>query len=259
MSPKEPVPEPLLRKLKGVFPVNVLQMVRTYHQWADIEWEEMEATLLKEWTSAYEEAVSREIDSQSLKNMVIDRLLEYQSLGITDAMALCYVANSVVDRLEGEYFSSTLTKQVTTNDLSVKIVQDGYQDQLPAPVDDRKEVPIVPDQRETMEATTRQFIKGLPTQAPLKIPHPPHLAIPDRGNESHELRIGNLENVVEKLTVTINKLVVRADADRQRNEAEWQGNKQSEDRLWGTIHRMERDSTSQERIIQKLERSVQFN
>ncbi|MCP3889320.1 MAG: hypothetical protein GY702_10675, partial [Desulfobulbaceae bacterium] len=193
-STKEPVPEPLLRKLKGVFPVNVLQMVRTYHQWADIEWEEMEATLLKEWTPAYEEAVSREIDSQCLRNMVIDRLLEYQSLGITDAMALCYVANSVVDRLEGEYFSSALTRQVTTNDLSVKIVQDGYQDQLPAPVDDRKEVPIAPDQREIMEATTRQFIKGLPTQAPLKISHSPHSAVPDCGIKSHELRIGSLEN-----------------------------------------------------------------
>ncbi|MCP3901038.1 MAG: hypothetical protein GY707_15140 [Desulfobacteraceae bacterium] len=32
-----------------------------------------------------------------------------------------------------------------------------------------------------------------------------------------------------------------------------------EDGSWGTIHRMERDSNSQERAIQKLERSVQFN
>ncbi|MCP3955143.1 MAG: hypothetical protein GY697_23425, partial [Desulfobacterales bacterium] len=145
LSPKDPVPEPLLRKLKVFFPVNLLQMVETYHQWAEIEWEDLEATLLKEWTSAYEEAVSRGIDSQSLKNMVIDRLLEYQSLGITDSIALCYVANSVVDGLEGEYFSSTLTKQVTTNDLSIGIVQEGYQDQFLAPVDDKKEIPIEPD------------------------------------------------------------------------------------------------------------------
>ncbi len=112
-------------------------------------------------------------------------------------------------KLEREYFPSALTKQVTTNDLSLKIVQDGYQDQLPAPVDGRKEVPIAPVQWETMEA------KGLPTQAPVKITHSPHSAVPDCGIQSHGLRISSLENVVEKLTVTINELMVRADADRQ--------------------------------------------
>ncbi|MCP3887290.1 MAG: hypothetical protein GY702_00235 [Desulfobulbaceae bacterium] len=71
--------------------------------------------------------------------------------------------------------------------------------------------------------------------------------------------MANLENVVEKLTVTINKIVVRVDKDRQQHEAEWQENKQSAARLWGTVHQMERDSASQERIIQGLERSVQFH
>ncbi|MCP3890416.1 MAG: hypothetical protein GY702_16325, partial [Desulfobulbaceae bacterium] len=132
-------------------------MVENDHRWTDLEWEGMEAALLKEWTSAYDDAASKEIDPQRLRNMVVNRLLEYLNLGITNTKALCYVANSVIDRLEGEYFQSALSKQITTNDLSVKIdqdgYQDGYQDRFPAPVVDRKEVSIAAVQRETMEAT----------------------------------------------------------------------------------------------------------
>ncbi len=54
-------------------------MVETYPRWTEIEWGHLEATLYKEWTSAYEEAVARGIDSQSLKFMVIGRLLENKS------------------------------------------------------------------------------------------------------------------------------------------------------------------------------------
>ncbi|MCP3680531.1 MAG: hypothetical protein GY782_09890, partial [Gammaproteobacteria bacterium] len=110
-----------------------------------------------------------------------------------------------------------------------------------------------------MEATTRQFLKGLPTQAPVKITQSPHSTVPDCGIPSHVLRISSLENVVEKLTATINEMVAKADADQRRNETGWHGTQQSEDRLWGTIHRMERDSNSQDRTIQKLERSAHFN
>ncbi|MCP3856917.1 MAG: hypothetical protein GY698_19650, partial [Actinomycetia bacterium] len=162
-SPKEPDPEPFLLTVRGVFPVHVLTMVDNNHPWADPEWEGMEAALLKEWTSAYEDAASRDIDPQRLRDMLINRLLEYLNLGITNIKALCYVANSVIDRLEGEYFQSALGKQITTNDLSAKIDQDGYQDRFPAPVVDRKKVSIASVERKTMEATTRQFLKGLPT------------------------------------------------------------------------------------------------
>ncbi len=47
----------------------------------------------------------------------------------------------------------------------------------------------------------------------MKIQHRPQLAISDYGVKSHELRMANLENVVEKLTITINKIVVRVDKD----------------------------------------------
>ncbi|MCP3679475.1 MAG: hypothetical protein GY782_04095, partial [Gammaproteobacteria bacterium] len=254
-SPKEPDPRPFLLTVREVYPIDVLKMVDNNHQWADPEWERMESALFKEWTSAYEDAETRGLDPQRLREMLINRLLEYQNLGITNVKALCYVSNSVIDRLEVKYYQSALGKQITTNDLSAKVDQDGYQDRFPASVVNRKKVSIASVERKTMEARTRQFLKELPPQAPVKIAQSPHSTVPDCGDSPHALRISSLENVVEKLTATINEMVAKAETDQPR----WHGTQQSEDRLWETIHRMERDSNSQDRTIQKLERSDRFN
>ncbi len=64
----EQVQEPILRRLRGNFPSNLLRMVETYNQWADAEWEQLKAILYKECASAYEEAVVGDINSQSLNS-----------------------------------------------------------------------------------------------------------------------------------------------------------------------------------------------
>ncbi len=70
--PREKTQEPILRRIRGIFPLTLLNMVDMYTKWTDAEWEQLRAILNKEWTSAYEEAVSWGIDSQSIKFMVIN-------------------------------------------------------------------------------------------------------------------------------------------------------------------------------------------
>ncbi len=81
----------------------------------------------------------------------------------------------------------------------------------------------------------------------------------DHGVSSCDLKMANLGEIVEKLTITINELVVRVDKNQQQNEVEWHENKQSVERLWGVVHQMEQDSSSQCKTIQGLQRTVQFH
>ncbi len=59
---REQVQEPILRRLRGNFPNTLLKMVETYTKRTDVEWEQLKAILIKEWTSAYEDAVSWDIE-----------------------------------------------------------------------------------------------------------------------------------------------------------------------------------------------------
>ncbi len=81
----------------------------------------------------------------------------------------------------------------------------------------------------------------------------------DHGVNSCALKMASLEEIVGNLTININKLVLRVDQNRQQNEVEWQENKQSVERLWSVVHKIEQDSSSQYKMIQGLQRTVQFH